>query len=910
MGDYMLEENLQLGDIFGLENLQQLQDSFYKLTPMAVGFSDANGVGLTVHALKHDFCAKCVKATEEGAKRCRECDEKSSWEAAEKKGLNITRCHAGLVDFVAPIWLEGKMVGSMHGGQVRTTPFTEDELCALAKELGADEKQCIEYAKQIPIMTEESIAIQAEMILQLANMMSQMAYSRYSMKLESTEIEREANMKSDFLANMSHEIRTPMNAVIGMAEMALREELPPAAREYINQIKSAGNSLLTIINDILDFSKIESGKMDINMEEYQTPSLINDIINIISTRIGDKNLELLVDYAPTIPFKIMGDSNRIKQIIMNLANNAVKFTKEGHVEIKIDYETVSEHEILLKVTVSDTGIGIKKEDLGKLFQSFSQLDSKRNRNIEGTGLGLAISKQLVALMNGRITVESEYGKGSTFYFEVPQLLLTQGDSVMIKDERRLIVGVFTDHPQILSSLQRDIARFNGECITVLLVEQLQELVEKKAEFFFIDQPMFGAPVREFVEVHPEITCVLMTGFKSNIEYQIPNLLIMKKPLYSVNLGIIFNHEEVYRDLDRDRQEEFDFVAPEAEVLIVDDNPINLTVAEGLIKPLQMRIDTALSGQEAIDKISVKHYDLIFMDHMMPGLDGVETTHIIRRLHEEYNDVPIIALTANAMEEVRAMFLVEGMNDFIAKPIEVGFIIAKLRQWLPKEKIHKVSEEERKNALLNMESGTSDSRLNELKELDIIDVQTALKLLGSEKLFWSVLKDYYDVINKKIRLIAGYFNEQDWKNYVIEVHALKSASRQIGAMELAELAAKLEAAGNDKNLGPIIEDTEGMIRMYAQLGQRLIPFFTEEEKDESIKNAITVEKLLELLDKLSVATDELDMDGMENVAKELSAYSYPEEQKVLLDALVTAVEELDVDSCCGIIEDWKLLSQME
>ena len=904
MGEHILDENLQLADFFALESLQQLQDSFFKMTPMAMGFSDENGVGLTVHATKHDFCAKYTKGSAEGARRCRECDEKASWEAAKKGGLYVSRCHNGLIDFVAPICVAGKMLGSFHGGQVLDRAFTEEEVRQKAREFGIDEEEYVEASRKIPIMSREEIQNQAEMILQMANIMSQMAYSRYSMEKESSAIEREANMKSDFLANMSHEIRTPMNAVIGMAEMALREELPPTAREYVNQIKTAGNSLLTIINDILDFSKIESGKMDINMVEYQAPSIINDIVNIISTRIGDKNLELLVDYAPDMPFHIMGDCIRIKQIIMNLANNAVKFTKEGRVEIKIDYDRTGEHEILLKVSVSDTGIGIKKEDIGKLFQSFSQLDSKRNRNIEGTGLGLAISKQLVSLMNGKIAVESEYGKGSTFYFEVPQLVLTEGQSVIIKEKKKIIAGVFTDNPHILSSLQRDIERFGGECITVFLVEQLQELLDKGADFFFIDQPMFGKPVRDFVEEHQEITCVLMTGFKSNVEYHSPNLIVMKKPLYSVNLGIILNHEEFYRDLDPDRQEIFDFVAPEAEILIVDDNEINLTVAEGLIKPLQMRIDTALSGQEAIEKISVKHYDLIFMDHMMPELDGVETTHIIRRLHEEYNDVPIIALTANAVEEVRAMFLVEGMNDFVAKPIEMNVITAKLRQWLPKEKIHKISAEERDAALMVMEEKNGDSRLRELREMDILDVQTALKLLGGEALFWDVLKDYYVAVDKKSRLIAGYYQAQDWKNYIIEVHALKSASRQIGATELSDLAAKLEKAGNEKNLGPIIENTENMLRMYIKLGQQLAPFFANKEEDTKEKGKIAIEELLCLLEKLSAATEELDMDGMEQAAKELSDYAYPEAQQALLEALVSAVEELDVDACAGIIAKWK------
>ncbi len=906
MGEHIMNEDLQLVDVFELENLQQLQDSFYKITPMAVGFSDTHGAEITEHASKHDFCGKYTEGCKEGARRCRECHEALSQEAERKGGLYVTECYNGLIDFVAPIWVDKKMVGSLHGGQVITRAFSEAEVRQKALELGINEDEYVEAARDIPIMTEEDVQNQAEMILQIANMMSQMAYSRYVIKKESMMIKHESNMKSGFLANMSHEIRTPMNAVIGMAEMALREELPPPAREYVNQIKTAGNSLITIINDILDFSKIESGKLDINIAEYQVPSIVNDLANMISNRIGDKNLELLIDYAPDIPLHIVGDSVRIKQIIVNLANNAVKFTKEGCVEIKFDYERTGEQEILLKVSVSDTGIGIKKEDMGKLFQSFSQVDSKKNRNIEGTGLGLAISKQLVSLMDGTLTVESEYGRGSTFYFEIPQLVLTEGSSVNVKSEKKIIAGVFTDNPFVFTSLQRDIGRFDGECITVFMVEQLQELLDKEAEFFFIDQPMFGTPVRKFVEEHPEITSVLMTGFRSNAEYRNPNLIVMKKPLYSVNLGVIFNHGRMYEDFDSDNQEIFDFVAPEAEILVVDDNEINLTITEELIEPLQMKIDTALNGMEAIDKISAKHYDLIFMDHMMPELDGVETTRIIRRLYDEYNDVPIIAFTVNALEEVRAMYLEAGMNDFVTKPIDINVITAKLRQWLPKEKIHEISPKEREAALKGMEEQSSDSRLNQLMKLDILDVQNSLNLLGKEKLYWAVLEDYYITIDRRAHQIAECLHTHDWKNYVLEVHALKSASRQIGATELSELAAKLEKAGNEKNLGLIIEKTESMLRMYSQLGQQLAPFFAKEKEKVKEKKQITTEELLGLFAKLTAAADELDMDRMEQAAKEISSYEYPKEQKALSESLAAAADRLEVESCASIMEAWKQL----
>jgi signal transduction histidine kinase/CheY-like chemotaxis protein/HPt (histidine-containing phosphotransfer) domain-containing protein len=905
MQDTLLEEKIRLIDIIQPDMIQSIQDSFFGITQLALGVSDESGAPITKYRYRHDFCCKYTRCAQEACLKCRECDEHSAKIAKENRKLYFETCHNGLIYFVAPIMANDTILGYFYGGQVLTEPLEEADIRAKAARYGIDEETYVQAAKKIPVMKREELVKQANYISDLANNLSGMAYSGYNMKLTSTEIEREAHMKSDFLANMSHEIRTPMNAVIGMAQMALREELPPAARDYVNQIKSASDSLLTIINDILDFSKIESGKMNINMAEYEPLSVVNDVANIIRTRIGNKNLELIVDFDPNIPYQIMGDSTRIKQIIMNIANNAVKFTREGRVELKVGFERTTEHEILLKVSVSDTGIGIKEEDLGKLFQSFSQVDSKRNRNIEGTGLGLAISKQLVTLMNGKISVESEYGKGSTFAFEVPQLLLKEEPSIKMKTDHEILVGIFTDNPYILESLKHVVTQLGAKSRTILLVDQLEELAGSGAEFLFVDQPMFGTPVQQFAEQHPDLTCVLMTGFQSQVEYGIPNLVVVTKPLYSLNVATILNREEFYRDFDPERNETFDFIAPEAEILIVDDNEVNLTVAEGIIKPIQARVDTARSGKEAIDKISVKHYDLIFMDHMMPELDGIETTHIIRRFHEEYNDVPIIALTANAMEETRSMFLVEGMNDFIAKPIEVKIIGAKLRQWLPKEKIYHVSEEERKAAGEKSQEPQNDSAISQLQKTGLFDVKAAVSMLGTEELYWTVLQDYYNVIDKKTALIRVFYETLDWKNYTIEVHALKSASRQIGANALADLAAKMEKSANDKDYGFIVENQERLLHMYEGCKLALAPLMKSEESESTaLKGPAAREELSAMFKELRDAVDDLDMDGMESAVKKLAEYTYPEDQQALLVQLKDAVANLDVDACQTLLEQWE------
>lgn len=903
-----MDYKLKLTDLIDAKILQKIQDGFSKMTGMAAFTTDADGVAVTEGSNISDFCMKYTRGSKVGCARCKQCD-KEGVELALKKGEPVVhRCHAGLMAYAAPITADGSLVGCFIGGQVFTKKPDLEQIRKIASEIGVDEEEYINAAEKVKVIEQGTVDNAAKFLYTVTDVLSDMAYNRYqayeinaNMKTNLQyaykayeELEKSKDMKSDFLANMSHEIRTPMNAVIGMAEMALREELPVAARDYIEQIKAAGKSLLIIINDILDFSKIESGKMDITEVDYEPMSMIYDVSNIIMTRLKDKDVELVLDVAPSLPNKLWGDNIRIKQVLLNIANNAAKFTNKGKVVIKVDYAKTSPDEVRLQVSIEDTGIGIKKEDMDKLFKSFQQVDSKRNRNIEGTGLGLAISKNLLSLMKGSIWVESEYEKGSKFSCVVPQRIVDGTPSIGVKEPEALFVAGLISNPYVRESLCKDAAKLGVKDIRLVSPKELDTLPEGKKVFVFIEHPLFTDVGVEYAKSHPEVTVVLIVDFYDKVDYDIPNVLILKKPLFALNLAMILNEEELHIDNDTE-EKEFDFIAPNAHILIVDDNAVNLTVAEGLLEPLKMKIDTAEGGKEAIEKISKVHYDIVFMDHMMPELDGVEATHIIRRLHPEYNDVPIIALTANAIEGTKELFCREGMNDFVAKPIELRMLAAKVKQWLPVEKIQKIY-----NGM------TSDKGTKEVEHIEVgdLNVKFAMEFLVSESLFWKVLKVFYNSIDKKVKQIKSLEEQEDWTGYTIEVHALKNSAKQIGAISLSEKAAALEKAGNARDADTIHTYTDAMLKQYAGYLPMLEPFCQNVESEDGEKGEFSDAILQESFAKMKEAVDNLDMDQMEEVIHDMEQYHYNEWQQELFAQLKEATEEMDVDRCEEILQSWE------
>ena len=510
--------------------------------------------------------------------------------------------------------------------------------------------------------------------------------------------ERSNLAKSEFLANMSHEIRTPINAVLGMNEMILRESLKardmlPELRSeiqkvfadicnYAGNIESAGNNLLSIINDILDFSKIEAGKLEIVEGEYKLSSVLNDVSNMIAFKAENKQLSFIVDVDKNMPDVLFGDEVRVRQILTNLLNNAVKYTQKGSVLLSVRVGTKEddngEKVSYLSAMIKDTGIGIREEDIDKLFSKFERVDLEKNSTIEGTGLGLAITKSLITLMNGDIEVESVYGEGSTFTVFIPQKI--------ISDE----------------------------------------------------------PIGDFKE----------------------------------------KFEKSIRALNAQRES---FHAPDAHILIVDDTVMNLTVAKGLLKDTEICIDTASGGQEAVDMASKTKYDLIFMDQRMPGMDGVTAMHHIKDDVAGPNaSTPVVCLTADAVTGAREKYMSEGFAGYLTKPIDIFDLEMMLRELLPKDKIVEVKKEV-----------VTDAAIPDNQPVRLINKADAMKYCGgSEEFYQSLLGEFVREFKSKQPDVERYFEDKNWNDYGVLVHAIKSTAKMIGASELSELARGLEKAADN------------------------------------------------------------------------------------------------------------------
>ena len=729
------------------------------------------------------------------------------------------------------------------------------------------------------------------------------------MLLESIDkAQRAEQYKSDFLANMSHEIRTPMNAVIGMCELVLREDdLPPDVRENCFNIQASGRSLLSIINDILDYSKIDSGKMELVNEEFNIASVLNDVINMSEARRGQKNIRILVDADPNIPMGLMGDEIRIMQVILNLMTNAIKFTTEGTVILTVGY-TAQEYGVNLDVSVADTGIGISEKNIDKLFTSFRQVDTKKNRAVEGTGLGLAISKQLISQMGGFISVKSEYGKGSDFRFAIPLKVSNPKPFVAVK-EPETVHAVACYGESGYAGRLGEFFRAMGEKLGVdfrnaVTFADMKALYEAGGlTHIFIDNGEYEKHSAFFAQAGKQVqVCVIQD--RDAVAPLPDGVHRVFSPCYVLPVVSAINNENIVMDHSEAKASGAHFTAPEAKVLLVDDNGVNLKVDMGLMQPYHMNILTAASGPEAIEILKARDIDLVFMDHMMPGMDGVEATAIIRGMDGAYyKNLPIIALTANVANDARAMFLSAGFDDFLAKPVELSALDRILRNYIPRE-MQKARDGQARASVAKVDPPKHRT------VSPLLDVDKGIATVdGNEELYHSILAFYISEGESKRELISRLYENKDIKNYVIEVHALKSSSLNAGAQELSELARELEAAGKSGSLDSTWDAKNArMLELYGlvlEAGRAYLDgavAATEPEEPAELRE-ISKDTLREYLARALAACAGFDSGELSILAADVDGYAYMGENlKNLFGKAARLAYDFEYEAAEGVIRD--------
>ena len=576
--------------------------------------------------------------------------------------------------------------------------------------------------------------------------------------------------KTSFLANVSHEIRTPMNAIIGMTDLLFYEPLNKRQMGFVNDIKVSAHSLLSIINDILDMSKIEAGKLELNPINYDFQSLLDNVHSMFTYVTKKKGIEFKYETEGNMPRYLYGDDIRLKQVLTNICGNAVKYTERGYVKFKV---TAMDDKLTFEI--KDSGIGMRKEDLPKLFNSFQRIETEQNRTIVGTGLGLSISKTFVEMMGGTIMVDSEYEQGSVFIIIIP-----------------IVLG--------------------------------------------------------------------------------------KKEDVKSSKGLLDGHT---------------LVAPDAKVLVVDDNEFNIRVAEGLLGLFKINAQTASSGKEAIDLVQKNEYDLVFMDHMMPEMDGVEATGIIRNLGGKFKDMPIIALTANAVQGAKEMFLSNGFDGFISKPIDIQEMYGILKEWLPTEKIdiknEKIIQEEHAKE-------TESEFISELYKIDEIDVEIGLKRVsGMENMYRETL----ELFNKKLvtECLGMYdkLNYGDISGFAISVHAMKSALSTIGAMSMSETALRLETAAKGNDFEFCVQRFPVFRNKLLKLNNDLTAVLQEHtETDNKKKMSGDKAFLQEQIEKALTAADDFDSDAGIKALNDLLVYDFGEEINADLEKASMSFKEFNYD----------------
>ncbi len=644
------------------------------------------------------------------------------------------------------------------------------------------------------------------------------------------------NRLNDFLANVSHELRTPVNAVIGLTGICIDKEDKEDIRRDMIAVRNAGRKVAEQIGDILDYSEIDRKNIVVNNEDYMLSSILNDLVTEIR-EYKSKDVELIIDVDPSIPSVMNSDATKIKKILRALISNGLKYTHDGGVYVRISCEN-QDYGVNLSIEVTDTGIGMSEEELERVYERFYQVDSGRARLGGGLGLGLSIVSGFVSLLGGFMIIKSKPDVGTTVHVSLPQTVVDASSCMSVNNPDKLCLGAFLHFEKFENPVVREYYNsmvlniVNGLGIQMHRVDNTDNLKRLKESLpmthLFVGEEEYCSDIELMEKLAKDMIVVVV----ANQDFTLPaksNARILEKPFYCFPVTTILN-----TDINTRVKEGGKLRLNGVRALVVDDEPMNLVVGKSIFKRYGMVVSTATSGPESIDICREKQFDIIFMDHMMGGMDGVEAMKKIRGdVTGLDNNVPIVALTANAMSSAKQMFLSEGFDGFVSKPIEIEELERVLKQVLPKSLLSFEYEDEEGNSYIaeeeNDEEETKEAIIKEPEKKTLaeklegskIDVEAGLKYcLGDEEFYNTLLIQFANEASEKIPALMDFYEQKDWGNYEIIVHALKSTSKMIGAMELSEEALKLEKAAKEKKESYIFDNHDHVMSVYEVLKEKI------------------------------------------------------------------------------------------